>query len=117
MCVVNEYVPTFFSLKVDVKKQTISFKKAEMGAKEYYEKVLVVAFGDELPEVLPKILQALPTERASALASVAEVIKTPRTEARRDHVLVRNYSPYNQPVQCTVDNTKLELREVCRARQ
>lgn len=44
-----------------------------MGASEYYEETLKVAFTDQLPHMLPKLLKALPSERAAALVAVVQV--------------------------------------------
>lgn len=48
----------------------MAFKKGHIGEREYYEDVLKPSFSDKLPEMLPKILKALPPERASALKAV-----------------------------------------------
>ncbi|CAM9504620.1 unnamed protein product [Ectocarpus sp. 4 AP-2014] len=51
---------------------TASYKRGDMGAREYFENVLQEAFGDKLAGMLPDILKALPPDRAEALAAVAK---------------------------------------------
>lgn len=60
--------------QVGLKEATASFKKGDMAATEYHERVLKKAFGKKLPEMLPNILKALPPERAAALKAVIEVL-------------------------------------------
>lgn len=60
--------------QVGLKESTAAFKKGELDPKTYYEEVLKTSFADTLPEMLPKIMKALPPERAAALKAVAEVI-------------------------------------------
>lgn len=56
-----------------LKEATTSFKKGDMGAREYHESVLTPAFGDKLPEMMPQILKALPADRAAALKAASKV--------------------------------------------
>lgn len=58
--------------QVGLKEASAAFKKGDMGARGYYEDVLKPSFGNKLPEMLPKILKALPPERAAALKAVTE---------------------------------------------
>lgn len=60
-------------MQVGLKEATASFKKGDMGAREYHDSVLTLAFGDKLPEMMPKILKALPADRAAALRAVSQV--------------------------------------------
>ncbi|CAM9151538.1 unnamed protein product, partial [Hapterophycus canaliculatus] len=55
-----------------LKEATASFKKGGMNAREYHETALRPAFGDKLPGVMPKLLKALPPDRAAALTAVVE---------------------------------------------
>lgn len=61
--------------QVGLKESTAAFKKGELDPKTYYEEVLKPSFADTLSEMLPKILKALPPERAAALKAVAEVLR------------------------------------------
>lgn len=61
--------------QVRLKEATASFKKGDMGAREYHESILTRAFGDELPKMLPEILKALPPDRAAALVAVSHVYR------------------------------------------
>ncbi|CAB1119703.1 unnamed protein product [Ectocarpus sp. CCAP 1310/34] len=58
--------------QVGLKDATASYKRGDMGAREYYENVLLEVFGDKLAGMLPDILKALPPDRAEALAAVAK---------------------------------------------
>ncbi|CAM9586622.1 unnamed protein product [Ectocarpus sp. 12 AP-2014] len=63
--------------QVGLKDATVSYKRGDMGAREYYESVLQEAFGDKLAGMLPDILKALPPDRAEALVAVANVRNGP----------------------------------------
>lgn len=53
---------------------TASFKRGSLDAREYYDTFLEEEFGGKLPEMLPKLLEALPPEQAAALADITKVI-------------------------------------------
>lgn len=67
-----------------LKEATASFKKGDMAATEYHESVLKHAFGSKLPEMLPKLLKALPPDRAAALKAVTEVLRIKYLQRSRE---------------------------------
>ena len=67
--IVNEHL----NGQTGLKKATGLFKKGDITASEFYESHLRTTYGDQLPKMLPKIIRALPPNRAAALKVFTQV--------------------------------------------